>query len=132
MSILRIGLAALLLVASPACSLIFTSGPEPGVYPLHDCPTSVIAPVSDTVLAAASVTWLVVGAVDAAANQSLAGGWVAVAAGAAMGALFTTSAVLGYQRTSDCRASLEPSALPPRPKATLLPASPARGMRSDG
>jgi hypothetical protein len=119
-STLRIVLAAFLLVGSPACSLLFTSGPEPVVYPLHDCPTSVIAPVSDTVLAAASATWLAIGAADAAANQSTAGGWVAVAAGAAMGALFTTSAVLGYQRTSACRTSLEPNPPLAPPRTSLL------------
>jgi hypothetical protein len=42
-----------------------------------------------------------------------------------MGALFTTSAVVGYQTTSACRASLKPNALLPQPRASHLPASPS-------
>jgi hypothetical protein len=144
-SVLRISLAALFVVASPGCSLIFTKGPQPELHPqryadLHgttplECTASVAAPVVDTTLAVVSFALLGLGVAGAATHDQpncefLCGteqafGWVAVIVGAAMGALFTYSAVVGYQRTSACRASLEPNALLPQPRASLLPASPA-------
>jgi hypothetical protein len=140
-SLLRISLATLALVASPGCSLILTKGPEPEVHPPPECSTSVAAPVMDSVLATASLT-LVGLAVAEAASSCPAGphvdwdgcglpqaaGWLGIAVGTALGALFITSAVVGYQRTSACRASLEPKALPPPgpvvPATSLLPVTP--------
>ena len=134
----HIPLKAFVVAAASGCSLIFTKGPQPELHPLPECTQSVAAPVTDTVLAALSVTLLGLGV--AAETESSApctgefcslngigqgAGWIGIAAGAAMGILFTTSAVVGYQRTSACRASLEPNALLPQPKASLVPASPA-------
>jgi len=143
----RISLAALFLAASPGCSLIFTKGPQPELHPAPECTTSVAAPVTDTVWAIAGATLLGVGV--AAVATSCAGGrgqfivenycgideaagWGAVIAGTVVGALFTTSAVVGYQRTSACRSSLEPNALLPRPRASLLQASPERACMASG
>ena len=133
--------AALFVAAFPGCSLIFTKGPQPELHPPPQCTESVAAPVVDTVLAALSVTLLGLGiAAEAESSAPCAGqfcslngvgqgtGWIAIAAGAATGILFTTSAVVGYQRTSACRASLEPNALLPRPKASLLPALPVEAF----
>lgn len=144
-SLLRISLATVLVVASPGCSLIFTHGPQPEVHPAPECTASVAAPVVDTVLATAGVTFLGLGVAAVATSCTGGsgqypnfcgigqdGGWVAVAVGAAMGALFITSAVVGYQRTSACRASLEPNALLPQPRASLFPASPAGGCAPVG
>jgi hypothetical protein len=144
-SVLRISLATLSVVASPGCSLIFTRGPQPEVHPAPECTASVAAPVVDTVLATASVTLLGLG-VGAASTSCTGGsgpypdfcgsvqqgGWGAVVVGAAMGALFITSAVVGYQRTSACRSSLEPNAMLPQPRASLLPASPAEACAPVG
>jgi hypothetical protein len=132
-STLRISLATLFLGACPGCSLIFTHAPQPDVHPPPECTTSVAAPVVDTVVATASATLLGFGAAAAATpctpgdvnfcGLGQAAGWGAIVVGAVTGILFTTSAVVGYQRTSACRASLEPNALLPQPSASLLPAS---------
>jgi hypothetical protein len=135
-SVLRISLAMLILGVSSGCSLIFTKGPQPEMHPPTGCTSSVGAPVADTVLATASVVLLGLGvAAIADSSSSCTGefcgigngagqavGVGAVIVGALSGILFTTSAVVGYQRTSACRASLEPDALLPRPTASLLPA----------
>jgi hypothetical protein len=126
-----------LLVTSSACSLIFTKGPQPEVHPPPECTTSVDAPVMDTVLATASLTLLGLGVAEAATSCPAgphvggdycglpqAAGWLGIAVGTALGALFISSAVVGYQRTSACRASLEPNAMLPQPKPSLLPATP--------
>jgi hypothetical protein len=138
-SILRISSATLALVASPGCSLILTKGPQPELHPPPECTSSVAAPVVDTVLAALSFTLLGLGvAAETEASAPCKGefcslngisqgaGWIAIAAGAATGILFTTSAVVGYQRTSACRASQEPNALLPQARTLLLPVSPAK------
>jgi hypothetical protein len=143
-SILRISVATLILITSPACSLIFTKGPQPETKPAPECTTSVAAPVADTVLATASVVLLGLGVAaiaDATApckGEAFCGigsgageavGIGAILVGALSGTLFTTSAVFGYQRTSACRASLEPNALPPSapaiPATSLLPTAPS-------
>jgi hypothetical protein len=126
---LRISLATVLVVAGPGCSLVFTHAPQPEVHPPPECTTSVAAPVVDTVLATAGVTFLGLG-VGVVASSCTGqycelgrdGGWAAVIVGAVTGALFITSAVVGYQRTSACRASLEPSGLP-RPPGSVPAAS---------
>lgn len=132
----------LIAATTPGCSLIFTKGPQPELHPPPECTASVAAPVTDTVLATLSVALLglgVAGVVDSNStrpctpNSSLCSfgngtestfSWGAVVAGAALGALFTASAVVGYQRTSACRASREPNALLQQPRAALLRASP--------
>jgi hypothetical protein len=146
-SVLRISLATLGLIASPGCSLIYTKGPEPEVHPPPECTTSNAAPVADTVLAATSVALFGLGV--AGVVISLSGPAVAcpvsgcnnsgreaavgvsasaIAVGAAMGVLFTTSAVVGYRRTGACRDSLAPDASPLSgpavPAASLLPVTP--------
>jgi hypothetical protein len=147
---LRILLTTLLLVPSPGCSLIFTKGPQPELHPPPECTQSVAAPVTDTVLATLSVALLGLGVAvvaDTSSSPSCPTGGLyycsntgrdaeagfglgAIVAGAALGALFTASAVVGYQQTSACRASLEPNALLPQPKASLLPASPAEACEA--
>jgi hypothetical protein len=146
-SVLRISLAALVLAVSPGCSLIFTKGPEPEVNPPPECTTSVVAPAVDTVMVAASVA-LVIAGVSTVSSQCTSGfslnfcglnqgvGLGAVIAGALSGVLFTTSAVVGFNRTSACRASLEPNALPPPapvvPATSLFPASPTKACAPMG
>jgi hypothetical protein len=109
--------------------------------PAPECSTSIAAPVTDTALATASVVLLGLGVaalVDATApckgefcgigNAAEAGGIGAILVGALSGTLFTTSAVVGYQRTSACRDSLGPDALPRArqvvPATSLLQAAP--------
>jgi hypothetical protein len=141
-SVLRISFATLALVASPGCSLVFTKGPEPEVHPPPECTTSVAAPVADTVFATASVVLLGLGvAAFADSTSSCKGefcgigsgagevvGVGAILVGALSGILFTTSAVVGYKRTSACRDSMAPDASPLSgsvvPATSLLPAAP--------
>ena len=148
---LHIAVAAVFLLTTPGCSLILTKGPQTEVHPPPECTTSNAAPVADTVLASLSVLLLGFGVLGLSAlaaggvaegcpvsgcnNSSLAtAGWVSLSAavvGLVMAPLFTVSAVNGYQRTSACRASLAPKAVPPPapgvPTAFLLPASPVEG-----
>jgi hypothetical protein len=148
--VLRLSLAALFLIASPGCSFIFTKGPEPEVHPPPACTTSVAAPVVDTVMVAASVALVIAGAGTASSqcNSSTSGfgfsfcglnqgvGLGAVIAGAVSGAVFTTSAAVGFNRTSACRASLEPNALPAPgpvvPATSLFPPSPTKACAPMG
>ena len=121
----RVLLATLILTVGPGCSLIFTRGPDPEAKPPPECTTSVAPPVIDTLLAAASVGLVIAGAsaakttcVPSAFNPCGVSdaGWVAVIGGAASGLLFAGSAVIGYKRTSDCRAFREKNGLsPPTP-----------------
>jgi hypothetical protein len=127
-------LLTLSVLSSPGCSLIFTQAPRTEVQPTPPCNASVAAPVADTVLAAASVGLIIAGVVVATSCKS-GGidnlcfaplyGLGAVLAGTLTGALFTTSAVVGYERTSGCRA-LKASEVPPGPVTAssrlLLPA----------
>jgi hypothetical protein len=146
-SVLRISLATLILIASPGCSFIFTKGPEPEVHPPPECTTSVAAPAVDTVMIAASVALVVAGAATAASsctsgfglnfcglNQGV--GLGAILLGAVSGVVFTSSAVVGFNRTSACRALLEPNALPPPspvvPATSLFPASPTKACAGMG
>jgi hypothetical protein len=154
-NLLRISLATLILIPNPGCSLILTKGPEPEVRPPPECTTSVAAPVADTVLATLSVALLGLGVAGVVASgyggvavscpvsgcnsgvgEVLAISLSAVAVGAATGALFITSAAVGYQRTSACRASLEPKALPALgpvvPATSLFPASPTKACAAVG
>jgi hypothetical protein len=135
-------LATLLIVAGPGCSLILTKGPEPEVHPTPECTTSNAAPVADTVLAATSAALAIAAAAVAAqpcppgppfSVDSMCGyqhlAWFPAGGALLTGILFTTSAVVGYHRTSACRASLlEPNGQPPPPPvvlpSALLPRSP--------
>ena len=148
---IRVPLAAFIAV-SPGCSLIFTKGPQPELHPAPECTQSVAAPVTDAVPATLSAALLGLGIAGAADSNSspsctTGGGFYcsntgrdaeagfglgAIVAGAALGVLFTASAVVGYQQTSACRASSEPSALLPQPRTLLLPASPAGACAAVG
>jgi hypothetical protein len=145
--VVSIGWMMLLVAASPGCSFVFTRGPEATVSPARsgelfgttspDCTSSVAAPVVDTVLATLSLA-LIGAAVIAVANCKGSGspaqsaGAIAIAGGAATGAVFTASAVAGYQRTAACRAALESRTLLPQPRASLLPSSPLDGCGPAG
>jgi len=121
-------------VYSSGCSLIFTTGPQPEVQPqsqVHpepqsqvqqpaSCTTSNVAPGFDVgfgVLSVASAVALTVGAAglhECTPEQKAAGSWcdtwqvwALAGLGAALGALFITSAVVGFNRTAACRASVE-------------------------
>lgn len=115
-------LVALLLTGNPGCSLIFTRGPSASsAAPAHrdesECTESVAAPIADTVIAVALVTLTVWAIVEAAQScphppqvVDSSCGWNELlyfpAGGAGLlGALFTTSAVVGYSRTGACRES---------------------------
>jgi hypothetical protein len=144
-SVLRISLATLVLVASPGCSLILTKGPQTEMRPAPECTTSVAAPVVDTALATASFALSGFGVWNASASSRPTCGaasyppssfctlgvvgwetavWAVVVVGAGLGALFVTSAVIGYNRTSACRALLPPPG-PLVPATAPLPKSPA-------
>jgi hypothetical protein len=102
----------------------------------------VAAPVTDTVLAAASAVLAI--AVLATTNSGCSSGGqigcnigqgtgeVVAVAGAAFAVLFGVSAGVGYARTSACRTSLEPGFVPPPsspappPQTSLWP--PPRGL----
>lgn len=136
----------LLLCSSPGCSLFLTKGPEPDLKPPPECTSVVEAPVIDTILAASSVALAVVLANSASApcpsSQSGFGsfcfngvGWAGAAGAGVLALLFTSSAIVGYVRTSDCRASLAGTHAPPPktpPKSSLLPSSPLDGCADTG
>lgn len=113
----RVLLGTLILAVGPGCSLIFTRGPDPEAQPPPECTTSVAAPVADTVLAAASLGLVVAGLTQPAPKcqpgEFLCGlgqqtSWAAaVIIGAVTGVLFTSSAVVGYVRTSACSKFME-------------------------
>ncbi len=142
---------ALVLAASPGCSLLFTQAPRPELHPPPPCNPLVASPVMDTVLATAGAGLAVTGAVVASYScgggpQSVdsnaycglhqAFGYGALISGALVSALFTTSAVLGYQRTAACRALAESTGPAPAarevPSALLLSASPVEGCGRGG
>ncbi len=133
---------ALLLVVSglsgSGCSFIFTRGPQPEVEPPPPCTTSNAAPTADAIIGGLGVVALVAGvAVGASyAGESCSGfgcigtgvgtgaGFGAAILGGVAAAVFIPSAVVGYNRTAACRASLEPMsrepASPARPESSLL------------
>jgi hypothetical protein len=132
--VVRIGWMMLLVATSPGCSFIFTRGPEPAVAQVHsaellrstspDCTSSVAAPVVDTVLATLSLALIGAGVIVVAnckgsGSPAQTGGVIAIAGGAATGAVFTASAVAGYRRTAACRAAVESSPPLPQPRASL-------------
>jgi hypothetical protein len=124
----------LVLVASPGCSLVYTRGPHPEIHPPPECTTSLAAPAADTALAVLSLTLLGLGVASAAVRCPECGGLDVVGLGAVVlgtgfGALFTTSAAVGYGRTGACRSLKEsnrpPPPAPPPASSTLLRALPS-------
>jgi len=122
--------AALVLATTPGCSLILTRGPEPEGRETQECTTSNAGPIADTVVAFLASSVMVLGVVEASQTQGACdpakdplcelgrgingASWVAAAVGAATTALFTASAVVGYERTSACRSLVGPMPSPAR------------------
>jgi hypothetical protein len=118
-------------LSTTGCSLLFTKGPQPEVKPPPPCTTSNVAPGLDTT-AAILTTAVMVTALTATGSCSptgwdfwctnssdAAGIWATVGVSAALAALFTTSAVIGFNKTAACRTSLglEPQPVAPTPLA---------------
>ena len=133
---------AVLSVANAGCSLIYTKGPQPEVQPPPPCTTSVAAPVVDTVLAAASLGLVVAGVVGATKPpaQGFAPNFeamdaAAIVTGLVMSTVLIPSAIVGFNRTAACRASLEAKpqlpASPSPPQSSLL-LVPPRGCPPPG
>ena len=140
----------LLVVATKGagCSFVYTRGPQPEVQPPPPCTTDNWAPTTDTVIAAVSVAAVVAGAVIYAdgmkpcsgflcqLNEESLGGGAALVAGGVGTLIFTPSAIVGYRRTSDCRAWLEanpqyaPPPAPSPPSSSLL--VPSQGCPTSG
>jgi hypothetical protein len=117
-------------VATAGCSLFLTKGPQLEVQPPPPCTSSVAAPVVDTVLAAASLGLVVVGAEEAnkppqsSIISPTAAGLTGIIVGLVLSTTFISSAGVGYTRTAACRASLEAKpqepASPGAPQSSLL------------
>ena len=117
-------------VVNAGCSFIFTKGPQPEVQPPPPCTTGNAAPVLDTVAAVAvalpavwsfaqavsDCPWNVLGGCSPEARGAY---WVGAGVGFALAALYTTSAVVGFNRTAACRASQ-----PPQPQEAAPSAQP--------
>ena len=149
-----VSLSTLVILAwvTSGCSLIFVKGPQPEVHPPPPCTASNNLPTADAVLAGLSVAALVAGAVVYANGKSQEasgcnGGWFCgfgdqVGGGGAMilggvgTLLFTPSAIVGFNETAACRASLETTPQPPSsPPAPASPSSllaPPHGCPWDG
>jgi hypothetical protein len=127
-------------VANAGCSLIYTKGPQPEVQPPPPCTTWNTSPAADTVLAVLSVGAVVAGAVVYANGTTRhncgffcgfgeeVGGVGAMVIGGVGTLVFVPSAIVGFNRTAACRASLEakpqqPASSPP-PQSWLLLAPP--------
>jgi hypothetical protein len=131
-------LVELLASTSAGCSFVYVKGPQPDVTPPPPCTTSNTNPTVDTVLASASVIALGVGAVVYAQGKkesSQCSGLVclpveeyagvgAMVAGGIGTLVFTPSAIVGFNRTADCRAWVEanPQYAPP-PVSSEQPSS---------
>ena len=99
------------------CSFLFTRASQPNGRPSPECSPSYEAPITDTVVTGLSVAAIVTGSiVYADAHQCRSGsctegdqlaGTTAILAGSVGVVLFTPSTVLGYSRTSACRAWLD-------------------------
>ena len=134
--IAALSLLAALAQTSTGCSFIYTKGPQPNLDPPPPCTASNSAPTADTVVAAASVVALVAGAIVAATATSNCTGemfcgleqgvtGIGLIAGGAIGtAIFVPSAIVGYNRTADCRAWLK--ANPQYVPAVEPPSAPLR------
>jgi hypothetical protein len=117
-------------VATTGCSLSFTKGPQPEVHPPPLCTTENGAPIADTVLAVSSVAlatipWIFYANAPKSDNSGIAffAFWGSIIGGFGT-AIFTTSAVVGFNRTAACRTSLglayEQPASSPVPQSSFL------------
>jgi hypothetical protein len=94
------------------CSWLFVQ-PLPANYERGEptnCTTSRAAPVVDTLLTLTNVG----SAVYVAGQDNVTNKGTAVTAGLLVGALWFSSAIYGYSKTSDCAAAMEDDAPPPR------------------
>jgi hypothetical protein len=117
-------------VSSTGCSLSFTKGPQPEVHPPPPCTTDNGAPIADTVLAVSSVAlatipWIFYANAPRSDNSGIAlfAFWGSIIGGFGA-AIFTTSAVVGFNQTAACRTSLglayEQPASSPVPQSSFL------------
>ena len=150
---LTVSFLSVLLACTPGCSFVFTRGPSASSTAVPqpeapECTESNAAPIADTVLAATLLTLTAVSivyaaqpcphppqTVDSFCYNSLA--YFPAGAAALLGALFIPSAVVGYSRTSACRASLASRPAPrastlPQPRASLLLSASAESCNSTG
>jgi hypothetical protein len=132
-------LAAALVWTSTGCSLLYVKGPQPDVNPPPPCTTSNALPVEDLILTGSAVVVLATGAIIHAneTEETIDHGKGAglMVAGGIGALLFGTSAIVGYGRTSDCRAWLESEARNAAPPAAQTPSSflvPARRCPTEG
>ena len=150
---LKVSFLSVLLACTPGCSFVFTRGPSVSSSALPqpespECTASNAAPIADTVFAVTLLTLTAVSivyaaqpcphpprTVDGVCYNELA--YFPAGGAALLGALFIPSAVVGYSRTSACRASLASRPAPrvstlPQPRASLLLSSPVEGCNSTG
>ena len=136
---MRSSVALMLLVycfSTTGCSLLFTKGPQPEVKPPAPCTTSNVAPALDTTAAILTAAVMVTALTATGScsttgwdfwctnSSDAAGIWATVGISAALTALFTTSAVIGFNQTASCRTSLglepPPAAPAPLPESSFL------------
>jgi len=133
-------------VASGGCSLVYTRGPQPSASSStsqpEPCTSTNGYAIADTVLAAVFFTALAGGTVALIDSTQKHGGWSGLDEGlTGIGlmvtgfvgtALFTPSAVVGYNRAAACRAwEALPPPLPTRSGAApVVPASAPRRERT--
>ena len=136
--------------ASTGCSFVYTRGPQPEVQPPPPCTTSNASPTADTALAVVSVGAVVAGSIlysqatksncssgiaDISCNIEQGAGIGAIIAGGVGTLVFVPSAIVGYNRTADCRAWLQanpeyvPQPAPSTSSSLLVPTHtcPSRG-----
>ena len=115
-------------VASSGCSLVYARGPQTSAtpYPPEPCTSTNVHAVADTVLAAVFFTALVGGSIALIEGTQKHGGYNGygedlvglglIGIGSVGTALFTPSAVVGYNRSAACRAweAMPPPLPPPR------------------
>ena len=136
---LRLLVVAVYGASSAGCSFVFTKGPQPEVQPPPPCTTDNTYPIADSVIAAASAAAVIAGSVllAGAAGQHPCGDscWTEGVTGAGalivavpLVAVFTPSAIVGFNRTADCRAWLQenpqyaPQPAPSTSSSLLVPA----------
>jgi hypothetical protein len=121
---LLLGLPLLTTGSFGGCSWIFVQ-PRPDRYEpgdVVDCTTNAVAPVIDTLLTLTNVG----AAIYVAGEDNVTNKGTAVTAGLLVGALWFSSAVYGYSKTSDCRDAKDEAA--DRPTRRLFqPRVPAVG-----
>ena len=140
MEALMLGAIAIQGAGSTGCSLHYTKGPQPDVHPPPACTESNDAPITDTVLAVASIGIVVAGSVLYSNTKDCGGAWcglgnqltggTAIILGGIGTLVFVPSSIIGYNRTASCRAWLDgdpeyspsrrPGARPAAPSTSLL------------